>query len=92
MDIPDFIEVDVSDLNIGDSLRVSDLKIVENIRILSDANRTVASVTAPAVEQEPEKVEEVEEVAAEAGEEKPGEEESAPTETQPSRKDGKKND
>lgn len=53
MEIPEYIEVDISQLNIGDSIHVSDLKISESIRVLSDPSRTVALVAAPTVEKAP---------------------------------------
>ncbi|MBI3988015.1 MAG: 50S ribosomal protein L25 [candidate division NC10 bacterium] len=48
--IPDRIEVDVSGLDLGDSLHVRDLKVPEGVRVLEDLNLTVASVVAPHVE------------------------------------------
>lgn len=55
-DIPGHIEVDVSELEIGDSVHVSDLT-VENVEILTDPSRTVVSVAAPRAEEEPEEEE-----------------------------------
>lgn len=46
-DIPEFIEVDVSALNIGDSLHVRDIAPSEKYEILAETNFTVASVTPP---------------------------------------------
>lgn len=45
--IPEFIEVDVSALNIGDSLHVNDIAASDNYEILAETNFTVASVTPP---------------------------------------------
>jgi len=59
LNIPDFIEIDVSNLEIGDSLAVSDLKIPEGIAVLTDESVSVVSIAAP-------RVEEVVEVAPEA--------------------------
>lgn len=50
-DIPEDIKVDVSELGIGQSLHVSDLK-VPNADILTDAGVTVAVVAAPRTEEE----------------------------------------
>lgn len=61
LDIPDKIEVDVSELDIGDSLTVSQLPIPEGVSVVSDWESTVVHVVAPRVEV----VEEVE-VAEEA--------------------------
>lgn len=48
--IPSHIDVDITQLNIGDSIKVSDLK-VENIKILNDENASVVSVVAATVEK-----------------------------------------
>ncbi len=45
--IPEFIEVDVSALNIGDSLHVRDIAPSERYEVLAETNFTVASVTPP---------------------------------------------
>jgi large subunit ribosomal protein L25 len=55
--LPDFLEADVSTLEIGDSLHVSDLVPVEGVTVLDAPEEIIASVVAP-------KVEEVEEEAA----------------------------
>jgi large subunit ribosomal protein L25 len=55
--IPTKLELDVSALDIGDALHVSDLKLGEGVRALLDAREALASVVAP-------KAEKVEEVAA----------------------------
>lgn len=70
--IPDSFELDVSELNIGDSLHVSDLKIPEGIEVLVEGELTIATVVPPTKieEIEPEvpeeEEEEREEVEAEA--------------------------
>lgn len=45
LDIPDYIEIDVSALGIGDSLHVSDLPENPKINILTDPDESVATVT-----------------------------------------------
>ena len=55
--IPTKLEVDVTPLDIGDALHVSDLKLGGGVRVLLDAREAVASVVAP-------KAEKVEEAAA----------------------------
>jgi large subunit ribosomal protein L25 len=50
-DIPEKIEIDVSDLDIGDSVRVADLK-VPNVQIMADAEQAVVSVVPPTVMEE----------------------------------------
>ncbi len=59
-DIPEKIEVDVSELAIGDSIHVRDLK-VEGVEILSDLDGLVATVLPPTVIKEEVRPEEVEE-------------------------------
>ena len=61
-DIPDSAEVDVSHLEVGESVRVGDLKLA-NVKVLQDAELAIASVLAPT------KAVEEEEVAAAATEE-----------------------
>ncbi len=68
-DIPEHIEVDVSGLNIGDSIHVGDLE-VPNVQLLVSAERSVATVLPPTVYREVKVVEE----ELEAPEEKPAEE------------------
>jgi large subunit ribosomal protein L25 len=46
--IPERIEVDVSKLEIGDSVHVRDLKI-ENVDVITDINQTIATVVPPTV-------------------------------------------
>lgn len=50
--IPDSIEVDVSHLNLGDSIHVRDLTLPADTRMLSDGELPVASVVAPKAEEE----------------------------------------
>ena len=45
--IPNIIEIDISDLNIGDTLRVKDIKPMNGIEILSNPESTIISVLAP---------------------------------------------
>jgi large subunit ribosomal protein L25 len=50
-DIPTQLEADVSMLNIGDSLHVSDLK-AERVTILTEADRAIATVVPPTILEE----------------------------------------
>jgi large subunit ribosomal protein L25 len=59
-DLPDKITVDISALNIGDSIHVRDVPLPEGVRTKVPPDLTVFSVLAPTVEEEP-----VVEVAAE---------------------------
>ncbi len=64
MDVPDRIELDVSALNIGDNVRVSDLPAIENVTYLDDPETTIASVIPPTLEpEEPEEEVSEEELA-----------------------------
>ena len=49
--IPESIEVDVSELQLGDSIHVGDLAIPEGVEVEMDAERTVCSVVAPAARE-----------------------------------------
>ncbi|VVM31867.1 50S ribosomal protein L25/general stress protein Ctc [Terribacillus sp. AE2B 122] len=51
-DIPDQITVDVSKLEVGDSISVGDLPTDGSYEILTDADTTIATVTAPTAEIE----------------------------------------
>ena len=50
-DIPDNIEVDVTELKIGDLVRVRDLKISDKIKILDDPETVVVAVEHPREEE-----------------------------------------
>jgi large subunit ribosomal protein L25 len=50
--IPPKLDVDVSALNIGEAIHVSDLKLPEGVRPLVEGGASVCSVTAPKVEKE----------------------------------------
>jgi large subunit ribosomal protein L25 len=57
MEIPDHVELDVTTLAIGDSLRLADLTPIEGVIFLDDPDGTVlATVSAPTVIEEPEEV------------------------------------
>ncbi len=49
--IPGHIEVDISGLEIGQSIRVGDLKLGEGIKVLTDPDGVIVNVIAPAVEE-----------------------------------------
>ena len=49
--IPEFLEADVTSLNIHDVLTVKDLKVPEGVRVLNDANQAVVTVAPPAAEE-----------------------------------------
>ncbi len=62
--IPSGIAVDVSELHIGDSLKVSDLPEIEGVTYTEDPESTIVTVLAPRVEVEPEEELTEEELAA----------------------------
>ena len=64
-DIPKGIDVDVSHLKIGDSIHVEELRL-EKVKVLSDANLTIATVVPPAAEEKKAVEEVVPEAAVEA--------------------------
>jgi large subunit ribosomal protein L25 len=67
LQIPEAIEVDVSELNIGDSLHIKEIKLPEGVTIEAENDYTVITVVSPAaMEEEPE--EELEEIEGEEGE------------------------
>lgn len=80
-EIPKNIEVDVSQLKIGDSIYVKDLKLPSGVKILNDPAATVLSIAQPVkeeipvapleaeVQQEPEVIKEKKEIPAEGAEE-----------------------
>ena len=61
--IPEVIEIDVTDLGMGDSVHVEEIPIGDEVEILYDVNFTVVTVVAPKIEEE-----EVEEEEGEEGE------------------------
>jgi large subunit ribosomal protein L25 len=67
MEVPDGLELDISGMAIGDSLRVSDLRIPEGATVLDDPEAVVTTVTPPTKVELPEEVE-VEEEALEGEE------------------------
>ena len=72
-DLPESLEIDVSKLEIGDSIHIEELSgKFSNIEILEEMGETVVSIILPKVEEEKveEELEEVGEEAAEEGEEK----------------------
>ena len=59
--LPNFIEVDISSLNIGDHLRVSDVRAIDGLTLLDAGESVIASISAPktvAVKTETEEPEE----------------------------------
>ena len=61
-DLPEHIEVDVSALQIGDSITVADITPPAGVTFLDDPEAALASVTGPMAEEEVAEIEEVTEV------------------------------
>ncbi|HJQ76941.1 MAG TPA: 50S ribosomal protein L25 [Acidimicrobiia bacterium] len=82
-EIPSFIELDISEVEIGGSLRIEDLPELEGIVYLEEPDDVVMSVTTPAAEiEEPEPEEELLE-GEEPAEGEEAEEGAAETEAEP---------
>jgi len=64
-DIPEAIELDITDLDVGDSVHVEEIPLGDNVELLADINFTVLTIVSPKVEE----VEEEEEEEALEGEE-----------------------
>jgi len=81
MEVPDHLELDVSGMEIGDSLRLSDLRLTDGVKFLDDPETVLATVSPPTKIEEPEPVEvegeEGEEIEGEAAEGAEGEGEAA---------------
>jgi large subunit ribosomal protein L25 len=84
--IPDSIDVDVTQLGIGQSLHISDIALPEGLGALDDPNTTVVSIVAPTIEEVVKTAEEVEAELAESFEEKEEEEAEAKPEEKPEAK------
>ncbi len=70
LDIPDIFEVDITNLNIGDSIKIETIEIPDNLKLISDPESTCISIVSAKKGIEDETVEEGEEAAeAETAEE-----------------------
>jgi large subunit ribosomal protein L25 len=58
MEVPDRLELDVSRMEIGDTLRLADLRVPDGVKLLDDPETVLATVTPPTKIEEPEVVEE----------------------------------
>ena len=64
LEVPERIEVDISEMQMGDTLRLADVPVPEGVTFLDDPEETVlATVTMPTRVEEPEEVVEEEELA-----------------------------
>jgi large subunit ribosomal protein L25 len=84
LEVPEHIDLDVSHMAIGDTLRIADITAPQGVTVLDDAETVVAILTAPIREVEPEPVEgeEGEAVEGEAGEGEAVAEGEAPAEVE----------
>ena len=85
--IPEEFAVDVSELEVGQSLHVRDIKVLEGVEILNDPDVSIVSVVAPAVVEEEVPEEEEEGVEGEAAPDGEGEGEAAPEESAEKKRD-----
>jgi large subunit ribosomal protein L25 len=66
LEVPESIEIDISDLDIGDSIHVGKIHLEGGIEFLEEDDYTVVTVVSPKMEEEePEEEEEIEEEDAE---------------------------
>ena len=77
-DIPETFEIDISDLDIGESVHVEEIPLGEGVEIPLDVNFTVITVLSPKKEAEPEEELEAEEAEADAEAEGEAEAEDSP--------------
>jgi large subunit ribosomal protein L25 len=67
--IPSEIVIDITDLDIGDSVHVEEIPLEGDVEVDAEVNFTVLTVVAPRVEEEPEPEEEEAEIEGEEAEE-----------------------
>ena len=63
--VPESIEIDISDLDIGDSIHLGQIHVEGEIEFLEEDDYTVVTVSSPKMEEEPQEEEEAEEEEAE---------------------------
>jgi large subunit ribosomal protein L25 len=81
MEVPEHLEADISNMQIGDTLRLSSIKLPDGVTLLDDAEIVLASVTQPRTEDEPETTPEA---GIEGAEGEPGEgDEAAASDDEP---------
>lgn len=71
-EVPKSIEIDITDLDMGDSIHVEDISLEGEVEFLGEANLTVVTILTPKIEEEPEEEEE-EEAEEEEAEKEDGE-------------------
>jgi large subunit ribosomal protein L25 len=78
-EVPESIEIDITDLDMGDSIHVEDISLEGEVEFLGEANLTVVTILTPKIEEEPEEEEE-EEAEEEEAEKEDGEKPEAGSE------------
>jgi large subunit ribosomal protein L25 len=76
LDIPEFFNVDVSELDIGDAVHVEDMAMPEGVQAIYESNFALVTVATPSVEEAPAPAAVAEAAVAPAAPEAPKEEES----------------
>jgi large subunit ribosomal protein L25 len=66
-DLPEKVEVDVSQMNIGDVIHVNELQMPAGVKAVFERNFTICALVAPTVEEKPAEEELLEGAEAEAG-------------------------
>jgi len=64
-EVPESIEIDITDLDMGDAIHLKDISLDGDVELLGEPNLTVVTVLSPKLEEEPEEEEELEEEGAE---------------------------
>lgn len=64
-EVPESIVIDITDLDMGDSVHVEDISLDGEVEFLGESNLTVVTILTPKLEEEPEAEEEAEEEDAE---------------------------
>jgi large subunit ribosomal protein L25 len=73
LEVPEHIDLDVSHMALGETLRLADITLPDGVTLLDDLETVAATVTAPSREEEPEAAEGAELAEGEAGEAPEGE-------------------
>ena len=60
-DIPANIEIDITELQLGESIHISDIKMSDKVKVLNSLDQSIVGVTTVKAEEEPEVEEEIEE-------------------------------
>jgi len=68
-EMPEKIEIDVTNINIGDSIHIEDIEIAGSVKFMVDEKRAIVTVVAPKAHIEEEELEELEAEAVEGEEE-----------------------